>query len=150
MGGEAELLTIERVAVLQRVGMFADVPSHTLVAVARLVEEVRLPAGVTFIERGSIEDWLFVVADGLVRAHIGDRHLSDRGPGTVVGELAVLAPAARSASVTTLEPTLLLRLRRGPFEELLDDRPEISRSVIRALAVRLQELADVDSGAAKQ
>ena len=40
----SELLTIERVAVLQRVGMFADVPGHTLVAVARLLEEVPVEA----------------------------------------------------------------------------------------------------------
>jgi CRP/FNR family transcriptional regulator, cyclic AMP receptor protein len=141
------LLTIERVAVLHRVGMFSAVPGHTLVAVARLLEEVDLPAGRTFIERGAVEDWLYVVAEGRVRAHIGERQLAVRGPGTVVGELAVLAPAARSTSVTTVEPTLLLRLRRGPFEELLDDWPVIARGVITSLAMRLQELADEDSGA---
>jgi len=137
-----ELLTVERVAVLQRVGMFGSVPGNKLVAVARLLEEVRFPAGATVIERGALEDWLFVVADGRVRAHLGDRTLVEREPGGVVGELAVLAPAPRSASVTALEPTLLLRLRRAPFEELLDDEPEIARAVAGALARRLQELAD--------
>ncbi|MEP7112935.1 MAG: hypothetical protein ABI862_06695 [Ilumatobacteraceae bacterium] len=29
-----------------------------------------------------------------------------------------------------MEPTLRPRLRRGPFEELLDDRPEIARAVV--------------------
>lgn len=142
---QAELLTIERVAVLQRVPMFASAPGHSLVAVARLLDEVRVEPGVTFIERGALEDWLYVVAEGRVRAHIGERVLSDRGPGDVVGELALLAPAARSASVTAIEHTLLLRLRRGPFEELLDDRPEIGRAIIAALARRLQELADQDA-----
>lgn len=137
-----ELLTIERVAILQRVGLFRAVPGHKLVSVARLLEETRVGAGVTIIERGAVEDWLFIVADGMVRVHVGTQTLVESGPGAVVGEFAVLAPAPRSASVTTMEPTLLLRLRRGPFEELLDDRPEIARAVIFTLATLLQGVAN--------
>ena len=137
-----ELLTIERVAVLNRMVLFGAVPGHTLVAVARLLEEVRVEPGDTFVEGGSVEDWLFVVVDGRVRVHSGERTLAEAGPGSVVGELAVLVPAPRSASVTAMEPTLLLRLRRAPFEELLDDRPEIARAVIATLARKLQESAD--------
>jgi CRP/FNR family cyclic AMP-dependent transcriptional regulator len=144
-----ELLTIERVAVLQRVGLLSAVPGDRLIAVARLVEEVRVGPGVTIIERGAVEDWLFVVADGRVRVHIDTRTLVESGPGAVVGELAVLAPAPRSASVTTMEPTLLLRLRRRPFEELLDDRPEIARVVISTLARMLQAVADQGADASQ-
>ena len=142
-----ELLTIERVAVLQRVGLLGAVPGNRLIAVARLVEEVRVGPDVTIIERGALEDWLFVVAEGRVRVHVDARTLVEHGPGAVVGELAVLAPAPRSASVTTMEPTLLLRLRRGPFEELLDDRPEIARAVISTLA-RLLQVANEGAGVA--
>jgi CRP/FNR family cyclic AMP-dependent transcriptional regulator len=142
MGVANELLTIERVAVLHRVALFADVPGEALVPVARLLEEVRVDAGVTIMERGAVEDWLFVVADGRVRVHIDAKTLVENGPGGVFGELAVLAPAPRSASVTAMEPTLLLRLRRVAFEELLDDRPEIARAVISTLARLLQGVAD--------
>ena len=133
-----ELLTVERVAVLHRTELFGAVPGHALVPVARLVEEVRVGAGVTFIERGALEDWLYVIADGAVRVHVGEQHIRDIGPGGVVGDLAVLVPAPRSASVTSTAPTLLLRLRHKPFAELLEDRPEIARAVIATLARLLQ------------
>lgn len=133
-----ELLTIERVAVLHRVGLFQAVPGHELVSVARLLEEVRVAPGVTFLERGAVEDWLFVIADGSVRIHLGDQTLREMGAGDVVGELALLAPAPRSATATATTPTLLLRLRRKPFEELLDDHPQIARATISALARMLQ------------
>jgi len=142
MDAPDELLTIERVAILQRVALFGDVPGHTLVSVARLLEEVSFDAGDGIIDRGSVEDWLFVVATGRIRVHIGDMTLLEHGPGGVVGEFALLAPAPRSASATAIEPSLLLRLRRGPFEELLDDRPEIARAVISTLARMLQASAD--------
>ena len=144
-----ELLTIERVAVLQRVGLLSGVPGHKLIAIARLLEEIRVAPGTTVIERGAVEDWLFIVADGRVRVHVDAQTLIESGPGAVVGELAVLAPAPRSASVTALEPTLLLRLRRGPFEELLEDRPEIARVVISTLANLLQAVADERAGVAQ-
>ena len=144
-GASSELLTIERVAILQRVDMFAAVPGQTLAAVARLLDEVRVSPGEVVIERGAIEDWLFVVADGRLRVHVGERALVDCGAGAVVGELALLAPASRSASVTAAEHSLLLRLRREPFEELIDDFPEIARAVIATLARRLQQLADEDA-----
>ena len=135
-----ELLTIERVAVLHRVDLFHQVPGHELVPVARLLEEVRVEAGATFIERGAVEDWLYLIADGAVRVHVGDHTLRELGPGGVVGDLAVLSPAPRSASASATEPTLLLRLRREPFEELLEDHPDISRAVIATLAKLLQSV----------
>ncbi len=147
MSASDELITIERVAVLHRVALFADVPGHTLAAVAGLLEEVRVATGATVIERGAVEDWLFVVAEGRVRVHVGAKTLNESGPGGVIGELAVLSPAPRAASVTAISPTLLLRLRRSAFEELLDDRPEIARAVMSTLARLLQAAAD--AGAAE-
>lgn len=147
MTATAEFLTIERVAVLQRVDLFSAVPGPVLVGVARALDEVRFASGQPVIARGALEDWLFIVATGKVRVHIGDRELEERGPGSVFGELAILSPAPRSTSVTAVEPSLLLRLRRQPFEELLNDRAEISRAVIFSLARRLQELADRDATA---
>jgi CRP-like cAMP-binding protein len=137
-----ELITIERVAVLQRVGLFAGVPGRELVAVARLLEEVRVDAGTVAIERGAIEDWMFVVARGEVSVDIDGATVAHVIAGGVVGELAVLAPGPRAATVTALTPALLLRLRREPFHEMLDDHPEISRTLITTLARTLQESAD--------
>ena len=131
-------MTIERVAVLQRVRLFSEVPGHMLVAVARLLDEVSFDSDEAIIEQGAVEDWLYVVAEGRVRIHLGDRTLGEAGKGDVVGELAVLASTPRSASVAAIEPTLLLRLRRAPLEELLDDRPEIARGVIATLVQMLQ------------
>ena len=56
-------------------------------------------------------------------------------------------PVGTGGSVTAIESTLLLRLRRRPFEELLDDQPELSRSVISTLARLLQTMADDDARA---
>ncbi len=51
MNPPGELTTVERVAALHRVDMFATVPGHLLVGLARLAEEVSVRPGATFIER---------------------------------------------------------------------------------------------------
>ena len=50
-----------------------------------------------------------------------------------MGELAALAPEPRSASVTALEPTLLLRIDKAVLDELFADHPELASGVITSL-----------------
>jgi CRP-like cAMP-binding protein len=142
------MLVVERVEALHRVDLFAAVPGRVLAAVGATAEEVTVEAGSTFIELGAVEDCLYVVVSGRVRVHRGDRTLVELGPGSAVGELAVLVPEPRVASVTALEPTLLLRVNKVVLDELLADRPELASGVIAALASRLRasaEHADTDT-----
>ncbi|MCP4408525.1 MAG: cyclic nucleotide-binding domain-containing protein, partial [Gammaproteobacteria bacterium] len=55
-----------------------------------------------------------------------------------VGELAVLDPEPRVASVTAIEETQLFRIDRDAFSELIADRPEIAQGVIQALCQRVR------------
>ena len=139
----AQLLTIERVAVLKRVGLFADVPGHDAGRGGPLARGgvVRAPATGSSSAAVSRTGCSSSPKAGSASTS-ASMTLLESGPGGVVGEFALLAPAPRSASATAIEPSLLLRLRRGPFEELLDDHPEISRAVISTLARLLQAVAD--------
>ena len=85
---------VERVAALHRVDLFAEVPGRVLAAVADVATEVRAAAGESLIEEGAVEAHLYAVVDGRVRVHRGDQTLVELGPGTTVGELAALVPAA--------------------------------------------------------
>ena len=127
------LLTIERVAALRGSGLFAEVPDHVLAGLARVAEEEPVDAGTVVITRGDEDDSMLVIVDGRLRVHVGDRTLVELGPGGSVGELSILAPETRSASVTALTSGLLLRLRRPAFEELMADHPELARAAIRML-----------------
>ena len=133
------LLTIERVTILNNIPIFADIPGYILASVAGIVEEIELSAGETFIQEGAIEDCLYMIVDGRVRVHSQGKDILTLGPGQSVGELAVLDPEPRSASVTTVDDTFLFRLAKKPFDEVMADRPEIARGVIRALCQRVRE-----------
>ena len=133
------LLTIEKVAILSGIPIFADIPGYVLASVAGITEEVELEAGTTFIQEGAIEDCLYIIVDGRVRVHSQGQEILTLGPGQSVGELAVLDPEPRSASVSTLEDSLLFRLDKEPFDEVMADRSEIASGIIRALCQRVRE-----------
>ena len=134
--------TVERVAALHRVDLFAGVPGRVLAAVANAADEVRASPGTVLIEEGEVEEHLFAIVKGLVRVHRGDQTLAELGPGVTVGELAVLLPEPRAASVTVLEPALLLRVDKAVLDDLLADWPELAHGVIAALVARLRAAAD--------
>lgn len=127
------LTTVERVAALHRAGLFAGVPGRTLAAVAVAATEVEVEPGARIIEEGALEDHLFVIVDGRVWVHQGSETRRELGAGTTIGELAALVPEARSASVTALQPTLLLRIDKPVLDELLVDHPALAAGVITSL-----------------
>jgi CRP-like cAMP-binding protein len=56
-----------------------------------------------------------------------------------VGELAVLEPEPRTATVTALTDVHAFRLSKVDFDEALRTRPEIAAGVIAELVRRLRE-----------
>ena len=133
---------VDRVAALHRVQLFAGIPGRVLAAVAEGAVENRLSAGAVLMDEGAVEAHLYAVVEGRVRVHRGDRTLVELGPGATVGELAVLMPAPRAASVTAVEPTLVLRVDKTVLDELLVDWPELAHGVIAELVSRLRATTD--------
>jgi len=65
--------------------------------------------------------------------------LSILEPGDFFGELSLIDGKARSASVTAIENSEVLMLRRGDFLGLLEDYPQISISLMKELAARIRK-----------
>ena len=139
---EESLGIVERVAALHRVELFAGIPGRVLAAVAQVAAEARMSPGEVLMEEGAVEAHLYAIVEGRVRVHRGGRTIVELGPGSTVGELAALVPAPRTASVTALEPTLVLRVDQAVLDELLVDWPELAHGVIAELVSRLRATAE--------
>jgi CRP-like cAMP-binding protein len=128
----------ERVNLLRGVRFFTGAPEEALPTVAEALEPVRLAAGEVLFHKGDVGDSMYVIAGGRLRAHDGELTFNELGPGDVVGEMAVLDAAPRSASVTAVEPTELLCLHQGPLYELIGSHAGVARGVIQILARHLR------------
>ncbi len=139
--------TIEKVIILKTVSIFEETPTDVLVDVASIIEEVDIPAGKTIFEKGEMGHSMYIIASGKVRVHDGDLVLNRLVDRDVFGELALLDPEPRIASVTAEENTLLFRLDQEPFYELIDDRGEVARGImgvlVRYLRTSVRDLSDL-------
>lgn len=87
---------------------------------------------------------LFIIQKGRVKVS----RMSDDGRevilsilerGEFFGELSLIDGKARSASVTAIEDSEVLMLRRGDFMGLLEEYPQIAISLLKELAARIRK-----------
>jgi len=144
---ETTLTKLEKAIILKTGSLFSELPEESLSKLAAIVDEVKIGAGEAVFEKGEMGSSIYVIVDGDVRVHDGQRTLNHLGEGDVFGEMALLDPAPRVASVTASTDTCLFRLDQEPFYELMDDRIEVARGVIRVLIrhlrARVQDVADL-------
>ncbi len=137
--GATMLSTMEMVLILKTVSIFQGTPDRVLAEVAGCLDQLELQAGEPLFAKGDIGECMYIIVDGRVRVHDGDQVLNDLGAHDIVGEMAVLDATPRTASVTAIEETTLLRLDQEALYELMSDRVEVMRGIIHVLSSRLRD-----------
>jgi len=132
------LSTLEKVMTLKTVSIFAATADMVLVEIAAILSELEVRAGEQIFAQGDMGTSMYIIVSGRVRVHDGERTLNELGPRDVFGEMAMLDPEPRIASVSALEPSLLFRIDHGPFYEVMADRVEVARGIIRVLTGHLR------------
>lgn len=127
--------TLDRVIALKRVDIFSTLPYELLVELAGVVDERSAAVGENVITEGELGEELFALIEGDVEVAGSGAVLSS---GTVFGELAVLDPAPRSATVTATSECSMLVLRRSMLLALAERHPTVMSEIARVLAIRLR------------
>jgi len=133
------LPTIEKILLLKSVNLFSLVPDPILFEIASIVKDETVSEGKTIIHKGDMGDFMYIIASGRVRVHDGDQIITFLGENDEFGELALLDSEPRSASVTAVEETYLLRVDQNTFYELISDYPDVLRGIIQVLSGRLRD-----------
>lgn len=131
----------QKLTLLSKVPLFADLGERDLTEVGRLADEVTVPAGKVLAEEGTGGHEFFVIVEGTVAITKGSKHLADLGPGEFFGELAMIGHVPRMATATASTPATLLVVAHREFTTLLSEQPGIRDKVMVAVARRLSELA---------
>lgn len=129
----------ERVERLRTIPLFAGLSAASLQRIAREVTEVEFPKGQVLIQPNQRASGMYVIEEGTVTVEMPGKKL-ERGPGECIGELALLNPdAVRTARVRAKTQILSLAISREQFQKMLEEEPQIARSLLSVLAKRLTE-----------
>lgn len=143
MNTRSALPIMERVILLRRVPLFADLTPSDLQRLASLATEHQIEADEVLFAQGDLGEEMFVIVDGVVRIMVGndgtEKEFARRGLGEVIGEMALLSGDTRTATVIAATATHLICLDRKKFEGLLRERSDVALAVMRVLCMRLKE-----------
>jgi len=132
---------------LANVPLFRACSKKDLRLIARLADSDTCRAGEVLVREGRRGNELFVIVDGTAEVARDGATVATLKPGDYFGELAVLRPAPRTATVTATTDMELLIVTARELAILMADVPLLARKLLTGMAGRLQE-ADAGSHAA--
>lgn len=135
MSIEDDVALLERVPTLRLLGM----DSLCTLAIGSEVRDV--PRGDHLFHQGESADCGFVVQRGAFRVDDGAGAEMVAGPGTLLGELALLRPMPRPSSAVALEYSTVIRIARSLFQRLLESDPAAARRLRDEFASRSSQIA---------
>jgi CRP-like cAMP-binding protein len=135
--------TNEDVAWLSSVPFFEGFSDDELHRVLALSDQVEAPAGTVLVDQGDPGTDCFVIVEGQASVYVRGEHVATSGPGSMVGEMALIDHRPRTATVVADTDVKLLRFRTKAFKTLLDEMPKASERVMTTLRARL-ERAEAD------
>lgn len=136
--------TLQAYDLLRPLGFFTGLSPAILRDVAGRCTQVMVPAGHILFHQGEPSDSMYIVSTGrldvtLEAASQRPGSIYEAGRGQIVGEMGILSGAPRSATVRSLRDSMLFRLSKEAFEELLELHPALTRRIAVNLSERLRQ-----------
>jgi hypothetical protein len=142
--GQRGLITIEKMIALRSAPIFSSLDPEDLAELARSGREDHYAPNEALCVQGEPGNEVFILLAGDVKVFVSDgatgRLVNTERAGGFIGEMAVLDPAPRSATVLAGDDgARVLRLDGAAFREALNDDPTLASGIIRTLAQRLRK-----------
>jgi CRP-like cAMP-binding protein len=125
---------------LQKVSLFQDLNSAALSTLAGLLVSKKVAAGAVVFRESDDSDALYVVESGrvVISKHVQDQMdvvLTRFSSGDFFGEMGLFDAAPRSATAHAESDSILWRLDRKAFQQILSDYPEMAARICYRLVI---------------
>ena len=124
---------------LARVPLFESCSGRDLQIIARHMQVVAIEQGTVLMREGENGDAFYVALQGSADAVRGGRVVAAVEPGDYIGELALIDPAPRTATVTARSAMVIGVIDHRAFTAIIRDVPAMNLKLMRALVRRVRE-----------
>lgn len=132
---EDDIAFLEQVPTLALLGR----PALRILAIG--AEARSVPSGAVLFYAGDLADSGYIIQEGsfiLETDRRGNQDEAHVGPGTLLGDLALITDTVRTETATAQEPSVVMRIPRTLFLKMLEGYPEAARTLRDAMAERIQ------------
>lgn len=133
------LLAIEKVIILKSIDLFSKISEEDLLVVAMEIETIEYQAGRMVIKQGDLGTSMYIIVSGEVRVDIDDKTVATLREKNIFGELAIFDPEPRSATITTIQDTVVFKIESDVIYDLISRYTNVARGIIKILCQRLRE-----------
>jgi CRP-like cAMP-binding protein len=133
---EDDVAFFERVPALSVLGR----PALRILAIG--AESRYVHGGEVLFYAGDAADGGYVIQEGSFNLRTNDPDDAKGiivGPGTLLGELALVINTDRSATATALEPSTVIRISRNLFLKMLEGYPDVAQKLRDSMAARIDQ-----------
>jgi len=130
----------DSIELLKEVSWLQGLESSVIDKVISIVDDKLYAAGDVLMKAGDPGDSMFVIARGTVKVIIGNNIVVDiLGPGSVIGEMAVLSGVPRTATITADTPVTALSIKADGMQDLMSSSKELEEKLWNLAGVRFAE-----------
>lgn len=101
---------------------------------------ISLQAGLPVFTEGEFGNNMYVLLAGSVAISVGGEIIEVAGPGSLLGEMALISSAVRSATVITRTDCRVISVNSSQFDLLVRESPAFARHVMEVMADRLRNM----------
>lgn len=99
---------------------------------------VTMPRGAVLFAEGEAGTHMFIVLQGRAEIMVGGKIVESAGPGALLGEMALVSSAPRSATIIAATECKLVSVDVRQFDLLVRESPEFARQVMTVMAERVR------------
>ncbi|MEZ5228247.1 MAG: cyclic nucleotide-binding domain-containing protein [Acidimicrobiales bacterium] len=104
--------------------------------IAELGHRVDADPGAELTDQGRFGDVCYLIIEGTANVLMRGEYVATVGPGTMVGEMALLEHRPRNATVVAETDMVLVSFGTKEFRKILDDNPDLRERVHALLVAR--------------
>ena len=128
---------------LREVPLFDPLTDQETRSLASRARVERYFTGEVVMHQGEAGDSLYIIDEGSVSVVVSQdgrsEKLADLGPSTIIGEMALMTGAERTATVTASTPTQFVVIDRDAFRKTLLQNPHIAEQISETLSTRREQ-----------
>ena len=121
--------------------LFADISPPLLELILPRTRMIRLDPGEVLIERGALNDFVYLILEGSLHVHLDDAqapHFFALGPGTCAGEISVIDGGGATAKVVAAEQSRLLSIDGRTLWYLVANTDAAARNLLLIFSGRMR------------
>ena len=101
---------------------------------------VIIPAGQVIFQKGEVADYMYAILEGEVEVSMDGRLVDTTGVGGIIGEMALISAAPRSATAIAKTECKLVPVDQKRFTFLVQQTPYFSINVMKIMIERIKRL----------